>query len=100
MNWRSVGKTNPSRRVDSAAASPEAQRSRARGAPLRRGYGGQPSRLRLACQPKRLGAKAGASGESRTPTECALNALPLPVGVRTQELIGGESGAELRHSPP
>jgi hypothetical protein len=23
-NWRSVGKSNPSRRVDSAAASPEA----------------------------------------------------------------------------
>ena len=43
-----------------------------------------PSRARLACQPKRLGAKAGASGESRTPTECALNAVPLPVGVRTR----------------
>src|SRR5262249_38108189 len=44
----------------------------------------------------------GASGPTRTATECALNALPLPIGVQTRDLrsledqAGFEPAASLR----
>jgi hypothetical protein len=43
-----------------------------------------------------LAKAGGASGPTRTATECALNALPLPIGVQTHDAmqLGDQAGFE------